>query len=147
MVAPANVMLRTCLKSTTIILQDCPAQDWDCLCTQYGNVLTCYNNCPTDPGRFAVESSKVANCNAAKQFGTARSSASAPKPTATQASGTAGNGGSHASQTSGAGKPTGTGPASETETPNVAPAMVVSGVEMGLGGLVWMLIAWVGYLM
>ncbi|KLJ10486.1 hypothetical protein EMPG_14132 [Blastomyces silverae] len=144
-------ILDACVKSTTAILNTCPVQDWDCLCTHYNNVLTCYNNCPADQGRFGVESSKVANCNAAKQFGTARESATAPQPTATKASGTAGNDGDgNASQTtSGGSKPTGTGPPSETETetPNAAPAMVVSGVEMGLGGLVWMLIAGVGYLM
>ncbi|OAT06091.1 hypothetical protein BDBG_02374 [Blastomyces gilchristii SLH14081] len=141
----AQNILEACVESTTAILKSCPVQDWDCLCTHYSNVLTCYNNCPKDQGRHAVESSKVANCNAAKQFSTTRSSSSTSKPTATQTSGTADN--ADASQTSGGSRPTGTGPASETETPNAAPAMVASGVEMGLGGLAWMLIAGVGYLM
>ncbi|PGH10376.1 hypothetical protein GX51_00134 [Blastomyces parvus] len=143
----AQNILDACVKSTTAILNTCPTQDWDCLCTHHNNVLTCYNNCPGDQGRHGVESSKVAMCNAAKQFGTARESPTAPPPTATKPSDTAGNGGSRASQTSGGSKPTGTGPASAAETPNAAPAIVVSVVEMGLGGLVWMLIAGVGYLM
>ncbi|OAX80051.1 hypothetical protein ACJ72_05623 [Emergomyces africanus] len=76
----AQYILDACVKSTTSILASCPVQDWDCLCTQYNNVLTCYNNCPGDPGRFAVESSKVANCNAAKHFGKARSSTTLRNP-------------------------------------------------------------------
>ena len=43
----------------------CDSQDWDCLCEQANNVLTCYNNCPSAPDRFGYEQTKVANCNAA----------------------------------------------------------------------------------
>ncbi|PGH30034.1 hypothetical protein GX50_07190 [[Emmonsia] crescens] len=149
----AQNILDACVKSTKAILESCPVQDWDCLCTQYNNVLTCYNNCPADQGRFAIESSKVANCNAAKQFGTAHASTSAPHPTATKATATTSGGGSggggNASQTSEGSKATGTGPrssASRTPSPNAAAAMVVGGVEMRIGGLVWMLVAGIGYL-
>ncbi|OJD19963.1 hypothetical protein AJ78_00157 [Emergomyces pasteurianus Ep9510] len=140
----AQNILDACVKSTTSILNSCPVQDWECLCTQYTNVLTCYNNCPGDPGRFAVDSSKVANCNAAKHFGSSRST-SVPPATGTKATGTASAGdGSNASQTA-----TGTGmrnSAAATNSPNAAAAMFVGGVELGIGGLAWVLAATIGYL-
>ncbi|PGG99666.1 hypothetical protein AJ79_08440 [Helicocarpus griseus UAMH5409] len=84
----AQNILEACIKSTKAILATCGTNDWDCLCTHYTNVLTCYNNCPNDDGRFGVQSSQTANCNAAKQYGTSTSisqtaSATAAKPSAT----------------------------------------------------------------
>ncbi|QSS64459.1 hypothetical protein I7I51_01527 [Histoplasma capsulatum] len=136
----AQNILDACLKSTNLLLSTCAVQDWICLCDKYTAILTCYNNCPRDPGRFGVDSAKVANCNAADTLRTT-TPVSTLKPTATENTGAA-------SQTSGESTATGTGASSSASaTGNAAAGMVVVGGEMGMGGLVWMLLAGIGYLM
>lgn len=110
------------------------------LLTRLKHECSCYNNCPQDPGRFGVDSAKVANCNAADTLRTT-TPVSTLKPTATKNTGAA-------SQTSGESTATGTGArSSASATGNAAAGMVVVGGEMGMGGLVWMLLAGIGYLM
>ncbi|KAK2807384.1 hypothetical protein FQN51_003210 [Onygenales sp. PD_10] len=98
----AQNILDACLKSTKLTLENCPVNDWECLCARYTDVLTCYNNCPSDQGKFAIESSQLANCNAAKQYA---------KPTTTTTTTTATN---TAASTGATGTPTGT----ETDKPS-----------------------------
>ncbi|OTA29517.1 hypothetical protein BTJ68_09341 [Hortaea werneckii EXF-2000] len=61
-----DLIIQTCLGSTQAQLAACDATDWDCLCTQQTNVLTCYNNCPSDPNAFGAQQTKTSYCNAAK---------------------------------------------------------------------------------
>ncbi|EME84207.1 uncharacterized protein MYCFIDRAFT_195328 [Pseudocercospora fijiensis CIRAD86] len=61
-----DTIISACLGSTTPQLKACASQDWDCMCTQSQNVLTCYNNCPSDPNKFGAEQTSVSYCNAAK---------------------------------------------------------------------------------
>ncbi|KAK2773285.1 hypothetical protein FQN52_004575, partial [Onygenales sp. PD_12] len=96
----AQNILDACLKSTKLTLENCPVNDWECLCARYTDVLTCYNNCPSDQGKFAIESSQLANCNAAKQYA---------KPTTTTTTTT-----NTATSTGATGTPTGT----ETDKPS-----------------------------
>ena len=56
------------------MLSACTANDWDCLCTQSTNVLTCYNNCPSDPNAFGAQQTQTSYCNAAKAYGSSASS-------------------------------------------------------------------------
>ncbi|KAL1985091.1 hypothetical protein VTN96DRAFT_8220 [Rasamsonia emersonii] len=80
----AQNILDACLASTTPQLKACAANDWNCLCEQSNNVLTCYNNCPNDPNRFGAEQSKTSYCNAAKAnspSSSASSGSSTPTPT------------------------------------------------------------------
>jgi len=84
----AQVILDTCLSTTKAILATCGPNDYSCLCTQYGNVLTCYNNCPADQGRFAIEASKVANCNAASLLASTTTTTSKPSTTASSSAAT-----------------------------------------------------------
>ncbi|RMY80211.1 hypothetical protein D0864_08767 [Hortaea werneckii] len=67
-------IIQTCLGSTQAQLAACDATDWDCLCTQQTNVLTCYNNCPSDPNAFGAQQTKTSYCNAAKAYGSSSSS-------------------------------------------------------------------------
>ncbi|KAI1629801.1 hypothetical protein EDD37DRAFT_67765 [Exophiala viscosa] len=46
-------------------VNSCAQTDYSCLCTQYGNLLTCYNNCPNDPGATTVQQDREQYCNAA----------------------------------------------------------------------------------
>ncbi|KAJ9665163.1 hypothetical protein H2201_004824 [Coniosporium apollinis] len=51
----AETIVDACLASTQALADACPGNDWVCLCTQYQNVLTCYNNCPNLPNRATVQ--------------------------------------------------------------------------------------------
>lgn len=42
--------------------------DYDCLCTQYTNLLTCYNNCPNDSGVTTVQQQREQYCTAASAY-------------------------------------------------------------------------------
>jgi hypothetical protein len=61
-----DIIIQTCLATEKAQLANCSPNDWDCLCEQSNNVLTCYNNCPSSPDRFGAEQTKVSYCNAAK---------------------------------------------------------------------------------
>ncbi|RAH44326.1 GPI anchored serine-threonine rich protein [Aspergillus brunneoviolaceus CBS 621.78] len=62
----AKSILDACLKQLQPQMDACAQNDWDCLCTQSQNVLTCYNDCPSDPGRYTVTQQQVPYCNAAQ---------------------------------------------------------------------------------
>ncbi|KAI7335472.1 hypothetical protein KC354_g17860 [Hortaea werneckii] len=71
-----DLIIQTCLGSTQAQLAACDDNDWDCLCTQQTNVLTCYNNCPSDPNAFGAQQTQTSYCNAAKAYGSSSSSSS-----------------------------------------------------------------------
>ncbi|PYH46148.1 GPI anchored serine-threonine rich protein [Aspergillus saccharolyticus JOP 1030-1] len=62
----AKSILDACLKQLQPQMSACGQNDWSCLCTQSQNVLTCYSNCPSDPGRYTVSQQEVSYCNAAQ---------------------------------------------------------------------------------
>ncbi|KXT06923.1 hypothetical protein AC578_7156 [Pseudocercospora eumusae] len=78
-----DTIISACLGSTQPQLKACDSQDWDCLCTQSQNVLTCYNNCPGDPNKFGAEQTSVSYCNAAKAYGSSASASMSKTATAT----------------------------------------------------------------
>jgi len=59
-------IIQTCLGTENAQLNACAPTDWSCLCTQSTNVLTCYNNCPSDPNAFGSQQQQTSYCNAAK---------------------------------------------------------------------------------
>lgn len=61
-------IIASCLGTTGAQLNACATNDWDCMCEQTTNVLTCYNNCPSDPRRNGVDQQNVSYCNAAKAY-------------------------------------------------------------------------------
>ncbi|KAF2210410.1 hypothetical protein CERZMDRAFT_86138 [Cercospora zeae-maydis SCOH1-5] len=130
-----DLIIESCLGTTKSQFDACAPQDWDCLCEQANNVLTCYNNCPSAPDRFGYEQTKVANCNAASAYGSktssatgsATGSASGSSPSNTAASTTASNA---AASTSG----TRTGSAAaETSSGSSAAHVAVPGLAALLG--------------
>jgi hypothetical protein len=46
-------------------IDKCIANDWVCLCQNYQNLLTCYNNCPDSLFRSPVENQVTSYCAAA----------------------------------------------------------------------------------
>ncbi|OXV12103.1 hypothetical protein Egran_00134 [Elaphomyces granulatus] len=104
----AQPILDACLQRETPQFQACTANDWSCLCTQSTNVLTCYNNCPNDPGKAAAQSVVTANCNAASAYVTtsapaATKSGSTSAISAASVSAASGSSGSTATAPSGSG--------------------------------------------
>jgi hypothetical protein len=46
-------------------IDKCIANDWICLCQNYQNLVTCYNNCPDSTERAPVENQVSSYCAAA----------------------------------------------------------------------------------
>jgi hypothetical protein len=63
-------VLDACIATEQAQINGCSPSDYSCLCQQYGNLLTCYNNCPNDPGLFGVQQEKTQQCEAAQAYGT-----------------------------------------------------------------------------
>ncbi|APA12643.1 hypothetical protein SS1G_03709 [Sclerotinia sclerotiorum 1980 UF-70] len=68
-------VLDACLSSTTAIAQACQPTDYNCLCTSWNAVLTCYNQCPNDAGYAGALSNKQTYCNNASVYTSTSSSA------------------------------------------------------------------------
>ncbi|USW58581.1 hypothetical protein Slin15195_G119000 [Septoria linicola] len=81
-----DLIIESCLGTTQAQFDACTPNDWDCLCEQANNVLTCYNNCPSAPDRFGFEQTKVANCNAASAYGSSSASRTATGTSSTATS-------------------------------------------------------------
>ncbi|KAL4785137.1 hypothetical protein BJX76DRAFT_325698 [Aspergillus varians] len=64
----AQNILDACVKSIQVQVDACSSNEWDCLCEQTSNMLTCYNNCPGDGGRNGVQQQRLSYCNAAGQL-------------------------------------------------------------------------------
>lgn len=138
----AQNILDACLKSTKITLNLCEQQDYSCLCTQWNNVLTCYNNCPADQGRYGVESSKQANCNAASLL------SSASKTASITSSSTASSSSAPTTTTTGGASITSTASPSGSAKPNAAAGMRGDGfVGVEVGGLMALLAIGLGTLL
>jgi len=63
----AQNILDTCLGSTNAIVQGCGDLDWKCKCAGMDAVITCYGNCPNDPGVSTAQGLKTQYCVAASQ--------------------------------------------------------------------------------
>ncbi|KAL2872159.1 GPI anchored serine-threonine rich protein [Aspergillus lucknowensis] len=125
----AQTILDTCIKSIQRQVDACGANEWDCLCEQTNNLLTCYNNCPGDGGRNGVQQQKVSYCNAAGMFS---STTTSTRTTSTSTS----------TATSNTSSPTGDGPASPETSDGAAVGNV--GVDLGLGAVVGLGLAVLG---
>lgn len=120
----------------------CGVTDYACLCTQYQNMLTCYNNCPNDPGVGIVQQQREQNCIAASVYGSTTTLGTAPATTGetsatTTATGSASDTAIHtgfasASETGSSASST---PASSTGNGAVALEIAGSLVAVALAGL------------
>lgn len=45
----ADYIVDACLSSENAKLASCQGTDYECQCAQWQNIITCYNNCPSDP--------------------------------------------------------------------------------------------------
>ncbi|KAH9817416.1 GPI anchored serine-threonine rich protein [Teratosphaeria destructans] len=99
-----DITIQTCLTQLNAQLAACATTDWDCLCTQSTNVLTCYNNCPSDPNAFGSKQQNTAYCNAAKAYPSTstKTAANATAAASSAASGAATGSGSGSTTTNAA---------------------------------------------
>ncbi|GAB7330294.1 hypothetical protein MBLNU13_g01939t1 [Cladosporium sp. NU13] len=86
-----DAIITNCLASTGTRVSDCSDSDWKCLCDNQRAVLTCYDNCPSDPNRFGAEQTSVSWCNAAKAYSSSSSSSNATVSTSSSASSSTGS--------------------------------------------------------
>ncbi|OCL12386.1 hypothetical protein AOQ84DRAFT_156349 [Glonium stellatum] len=141
----AQNIVDACVASIQPQISACSGTDWICLCQQYQNLLTCYNNCPNDPEKSTVQSQVTSYCTAAAPLlsASAASAATMPHPstTATTASGASGAS-TLATTTTGAAAGTASGTQSGAKASSTgaagfiaAPVSGAVAVFLGLAGL------------
>ncbi|PNP79645.1 hypothetical protein FNYG_06991 [Fusarium nygamai] len=79
----AEYIVKRCLETENAKVEDCKANDWDCLCAAYEAVATCFNNCPDDPRASSAQSQVQVNCQQASLYGTATKATKTSSSTAT----------------------------------------------------------------
>ncbi|KAF2809561.1 uncharacterized protein BDZ99DRAFT_31308 [Mytilinidion resinicola] len=134
----AQNIVDACVSSIQPQITACSGTDWICLCQQYTNLLTCYNNCPGSSEGQTVQNQVTSYCTAAAPYISASLSAAATMPhwsfsataAATEKSVTTGTA-SKASGTAAAASATSTGVAGFVG----APIGGVLAVVLGLAGL------------
>lgn len=60
-----NSIVDACVDQYQKQVDDCKGDDWICLCDNYTNLLTCYNNCPDSNEKPPVQNQVTQFCNAA----------------------------------------------------------------------------------
>lgn len=132
-------ILDACIPIIQGQVNSCGVTDYACLCTQYQNMLTCYINCPSDPGVFTVQQQREQNCIAASVYGSTTTLGTAPAATSAASATTTGSS-SDTSIHTGFASETGSSATSTTSssaTGNGAVGFEIAGglVAVALGGL------------
>ncbi|KAK3935903.1 hypothetical protein QBC46DRAFT_396434 [Diplogelasinospora grovesii] len=64
----ADYIVETCLGTQKGRLASCGTNDYVCECAAYGDILTCFNNCPNDPRIQTYQGQQQIFCGYASQF-------------------------------------------------------------------------------
>ncbi|KAJ4292392.1 hypothetical protein N0V90_009054 [Kalmusia sp. IMI 367209] len=112
---PINSIVDACVTQYDKQIKTCEGNDWICLCDNYTNKLTCYNNCMGSDERPPVQNQVTQFCNAAAPLKssslaaakTESRSVSAPASTSTGESTTTGTSSASATVPSASGFATG----------------------------------------
>ncbi|RDL37901.1 uncharacterized protein BP5553_05334 [Venustampulla echinocandica] len=135
----AQGVLDQCITTNMGYVNSCATSDYSCLCQKWGDVLTCYLQCPNDPNFSGAQSSKATYCQNASVYASTTTSAAVSKavsPTAT--SGGAAN--TDAGESGAVKTPSGTGssasPSASGKSGADNLAIGAGSVMMGLAGLV-----------
>ncbi|KAF2794346.1 hypothetical protein K505DRAFT_324850 [Melanomma pulvis-pyrius CBS 109.77] len=132
----AQNIVDACRTGIETEIDKCKANDWICLCDNYTNLLTCYNNCPDSLDRSPVQNQVTSYCLAAEPLKSASAADAATRPVpsvaATSAPATTGTDAANtATGTQTAGQAFNTGAAGHV----AAPVGGVVAVLLGLAGL------------
>ncbi|OCK75998.1 hypothetical protein K432DRAFT_385777 [Lepidopterella palustris CBS 459.81] len=76
----AQNIVDACIASIQPQINACAGNDWICLCQQYQNLLTCYNNCPGLPEKATVQNQVTSFCTAAAPLLSSSAAAAATMP-------------------------------------------------------------------
>jgi cobalamin biosynthesis Mg chelatase CobN len=100
----AQNIVDACLNTIQSQIDACDPNDWICLCDQYTNKLTCWNNCPDSNERPPVQNQVTQYCNAAAPLKSSSLAAAAtmPKPSNTPSATATTTGGAGSSNTASA---------------------------------------------
>ncbi|KAF2018208.1 hypothetical protein BU24DRAFT_421221 [Aaosphaeria arxii CBS 175.79] len=136
----AQNIVDACKEGIQKQIDNCKGNDWICLCDNYTNLATCYNNCPKLPEKFSVDQQVRSYCDAAAPA-KAASSSSAAAAGKTAPPSSAGSSTPTATNSDAWSTATGTNAAqSATNSPGaagalIAPAGGVMALLMGVAGL------------
>ncbi|KAK0733300.1 hypothetical protein B0T26DRAFT_745360 [Lasiosphaeria miniovina] len=64
----ADYIVSRCLETENDKLDACVTGDWNCMCSQWQNIVTCYNNCPNDQRVSTAKGQEQIFCGYASQF-------------------------------------------------------------------------------
>jgi hypothetical protein len=64
----ADYIVEACLGTENGKLANCAQTDYVCRCNAFGNILTCFNNCPNDVRRFDYQGQQQIFCGYASQY-------------------------------------------------------------------------------
>ncbi|CAK7201662.1 hypothetical protein SEUCBS139899_004371 [Sporothrix eucalyptigena] len=123
----AQNILDACLQTENDLLNSCGTNDWNCKCNAYKDIVTCYNNCPSDQAVDTAKGQEQIFCGYASQYPSSTTAAAAKTgvtttTSATKATGTAA--GNTATSTTGTATGTAT---SATETNSGADLVLNAG--------------------
>jgi len=85
----AQNIVDACVAGIQPQINACAGTDWICLCQQYQNLLTCYNNCPGLAARASVQNQVTSFCTAAAPLLSSSAAAAATMPHASTTAATA----------------------------------------------------------
>jgi len=132
----AQNIVDACVAGIKTQIDTCTANDWICLCQNYQNLLTCYNNCPDSVEKSPVQNQVTSYCGAAAPLLSASAADAATRPhpsvAATSVMATGTNAAVSATGTQAAASAFKTGAAGVM----AAPVGGVLAVVLGLAGLV-----------
>ncbi|RPA91245.1 hypothetical protein L873DRAFT_1819721 [Choiromyces venosus 120613-1] len=127
-------IVETCISQYSPRVTACAGNDYVCMCTEYTNLLTCYNNCPMDKNSSGIKSSVTSFCGAAAAASSASASTNTAKPTSGSGSSSAASSaptGSRSPTTTG-GSSSSTSSSSSSSSPNAALALTPYGALAGV---------------
>ncbi|KAK0644525.1 hypothetical protein B0T16DRAFT_198015 [Cercophora newfieldiana] len=81
----ADYIVEACLGTENGKLASCATTDYVCRCNAFGNILTCFNNCPNDVRRFDYQGQQQIFCGYASQYPSTTTKAVAATGTAVTA--------------------------------------------------------------
>jgi hypothetical protein len=64
----ADYIVESCLTSEKAKLASCKDREWNCLCANWKNILTCYDNCPNDTRQPIDAGNRDLYCGYASQY-------------------------------------------------------------------------------
>ncbi|KAK0616282.1 hypothetical protein B0T14DRAFT_497567 [Immersiella caudata] len=129
----ADYIVEACLGTENGKLASCATTDYVCRCNAFGNILTCFNNCPNDVRKFDYQGQQQIFCGYASQYPSTTTKPIAP------ATGTAGAVPTGKADGAASSAPAGSGKAASGTATTTAPSTVntnsAADLALNVGGI------------